>query len=106
MYTVECTLYTLENMVRGKIGEITDNTCHHPGTAVKWRLSNYASVPGCPYFVTGCPWLSLVVPVLTLAVPVLSLGHLFCPTVIVIVGQDEYIAGHCSLSLTMVEKGA
>ena len=74
------------------------------------RLSNYAPVPVLSLAVRG---LSLVVPVLSLDVPVLSLAvpdmFLAAPllsSVIVVVGQQNYVAALCSLSLTMVKTGA
>ena len=74
------------------------------------RLSNYAPVPvlslAVPVLSLVVPVLSLVVPVLSLAVPVLSLAAPLLSSVIVIVGQDNYVAALCSLSLTMVETGA
>ena len=75
-----------------------------------WRLSNYAPVPflslAVPVLSLVVPVLSLVVPVLSLDVPVLSLAAPLLSSVIVIVGQDNYVAALCSLSLTMVETGA
>ena len=73
-------------------------------------MSNYAPVPvlslAVPVLSLVVPVLSLVVPLLSLAVPVLSLAAPLLSSVIVIVGQDNYVAALCSLSLTMVETGA
>ena len=73
-------------------------------------LSNYAPVPvlslAVPVLSLVVLVLSLVVPVLSLAVPVMSLAAPLCSSVIAVLGQNNYFAAHCSLSLTMVETGA